>query len=195
MPGSSRGFGIGTRSLGSATDCIENVYGFPKKKKKKVYGLLKKCKVPGPTKSAGKNLGQFYILVKFHLSFCPGGGSCPAPVVSGKLSQEPLHRARRHGKTLPSPTRGGSRRQGLGKKVPRQLQRHPEGWEAPPPSRGATLLPPKIRTCTGKLKFRDSLLFLHRYHRFLSSLDSWLALIWFSFSKDNENSRLPNKKV
>lgn len=60
---------------------------------------------------------------------------------------------------------------------------------------GAMLLLPHISIRTGKLRFRDPLLFLNRYHRFLLSLDSWLALISVSFSKDNENSWIPNKEV
>lgn len=188
---------IGIRSLGLLGTALKMYMAF-----QKMHMAFRKSVKYGTrtNKFSRKKLHQFSILEKSHLSFCPGCAPSPAPVGSRQLCQEPLCWARRRGKTLPSAMPGGSRSQqpaGAGEEgaMAKAAPGTSRGVRAPGLSRGATLLPPKISTCVGKLRFRDSLLFLNRYHRFLSSLDSWLTLIWFSFSKDNENSWLPNKKV
>lgn len=177
MPGSSKGFGIGTGSLGSSTgDCIENVRGF-----------LKKCKVwyqdqqiqqekARPIQHFGK--AALVLLSRRWLQPSPGGTRAALPGAAAV--------ARRPCPVLGDTGRGRAFR---GHSSSRDTQSGENSWTAQ-----GSHAPATKNKCMGWKTEMWGLLILNKYHQFLSSLDSWLALIWFSFSKDNENSRLPNKK-
>lgn len=138
-------------------------------------------------KLSGKRYRQFSILEKSHFSLCPGSGpkgSNAKWCLPGQEMEEDSALPHAWGQQELVASKGWGRRcHGQGSS---------RGARAPGPLREELLLPPNLARVR-KLRFRDCLLFLSRDQGFFSSLDIWLALIWFSFWKDSKKSWLPNK--
>lgn len=125
----------------------------------------------GPIRYFGKIPPEFLSWQWPQSSPCGKQAALPGATLPGQEVQDPaLSHAWRQQESAAGRGHG---RSAMGKAAPGTST----GVNAPGPPQGVMLLLPNVSICTGKLRFRDSLLFPNRYHRFLLSLDSQLALI------------------